>query len=574
MGTRFMCAEECTIHPDVKAAGPQGEGPRHRRHRPLDRTPRARPQEQALAADRGARPREQAGRDRGARQRASSRSRMREGDIEMGSLMAGQAAAMVCEIQPAAEIVDEIDDRGRGGHAPPRHAPGDAVARERPSLALVFPGQGSQRAGMLDARARDSTAGPAARRRRGARRASSCARIAADGPDEDLADTRVAQPLLYLADWAWGARCSKSGVEPVAVAGHWLGEFAALAVAGVFSVEAGLELVVERSRAHGRTPRRRRPAAWSRSSAWTPRRSRPCVDGHRGRLGRQRQRAGPGRHLRHARAAVEARRSALLEAGRAQGRAARGRRAVPLAADGAGRRRVRRDCSRSAQFADARIPVVQNTDPTPDDRRATHPGAPRRCRSPRRSAGPRRWHALATGRSDHARRGRSRAPCSRAWRSASRASTALAVEDAGIETIVEEVSVMPISRARSRWSPARRAASARAIARELARRGRAGRRQLLPGLARPTPTSVVADHRGGGRHARSRSRPTSRDSGAVRARWSTHVVERFGALDILVNNAGITRDGLLVRMSDEDWSAVISTNLTGVFYCTRAAARS
>lgn len=51
------------------------------------------------------------------------------------------------------------------------------------------------------------------------------------------------------------------------------------------------------------------------------------------------------------------------------------------------------------------------------------------------------------------------------------------------------------------------------------------------------------------------------------------VVERFGQLDILVNNAGITRDGLLVRMSDADWQAVISTNLNGVFFCTRAAAK-
>jgi len=51
------------------------------------------------------------------------------------------------------------------------------------------------------------------------------------------------------------------------------------------------------------------------------------------------------------------------------------------------------------------------------------------------------------------------------------------------------------------------------------------------------------------------------------------VVAEFGSLDILVNNAGITRDGLIVRMSDSDWSAVISTNLSGVFFCTRAAAK-
>jgi 3-oxoacyl-[acyl-carrier protein] reductase len=53
----------------------------------------------------------------------------------------------------------------------------------------------------------------------------------------------------------------------------------------------------------------------------------------------------------------------------------------------------------------------------------------------------------------------------------------------------------------------------------------------------------------------------------------TAVVEKFGQLDVLVNNAGITRDGLIVRMSDADWQAVISTNLTGVFYCTRAAGK-
>lgn len=51
------------------------------------------------------------------------------------------------------------------------------------------------------------------------------------------------------------------------------------------------------------------------------------------------------------------------------------------------------------------------------------------------------------------------------------------------------------------------------------------------------------------------------------------VVAESGRIDILVNNAGITRDGLLVRMSDEDWDAVIGTNLTGVFSVTRAAAK-
>lgn len=49
--------------------------------------------------------------------------------------------------------------------------------------------------------------------------------------------------------------------------------------------------------------------------------------------------------------------------------------------------------------------------------------------------------------------------------------------------------------------------------------------------------------------------------------------EAFGQVDILVNNAGITRDGLLMRMKDEDWDAVLDTNLKGAFYCCRAAAK-
>ncbi len=49
--------------------------------------------------------------------------------------------------------------------------------------------------------------------------------------------------------------------------------------------------------------------------------------------------------------------------------------------------------------------------------------------------------------------------------------------------------------------------------------------------------------------------------------------EAYGRLDILVNNAGITRDGLLLRMKDEDWDAVLETNLKGAFACTRAASK-
>jgi 3-oxoacyl-[acyl-carrier protein] reductase len=51
------------------------------------------------------------------------------------------------------------------------------------------------------------------------------------------------------------------------------------------------------------------------------------------------------------------------------------------------------------------------------------------------------------------------------------------------------------------------------------------------------------------------------------------VIKEFGGIDILVNNAGITKDGLLMRMSEQDWDDVISTNLKSVFNFTKAACR-
>jgi 3-oxoacyl-[acyl-carrier protein] reductase len=51
-------------------------------------------------------------------------------------------------------------------------------------------------------------------------------------------------------------------------------------------------------------------------------------------------------------------------------------------------------------------------------------------------------------------------------------------------------------------------------------------------------------------------------------------LEAFDTLDILVNNAGVARDRLLLRMSEEDWNAVLDTNLKGTFHCTKAVQRT
>lgn len=55
---------------------------------------------------------------------------------------------------------------------------------------------------------------------------------------------------------------------------------------------------------------------------------------------------------------------------------------------------------------------------------------------------------------------------------------------------------------------------------------------------------------------------------------TAQVLERLGGLDILVNNSGVTRDGLLMRMKDEDWDQVLDVNLKGAFHCIRAVSRT
>jgi 3-oxoacyl-[acyl-carrier protein] reductase len=58
------------------------------------------------------------------------------------------------------------------------------------------------------------------------------------------------------------------------------------------------------------------------------------------------------------------------------------------------------------------------------------------------------------------------------------------------------------------------------------------------------------------------------------ARMVESVVNTFGKVDILINNAGVARDGLVIRMSDDDWNTVLNIDLKSVFLCTRAVLRS
>ena len=119
-----------------------------------------------------------------------------------------------------------------------------------PGYALVFPGQGSQYIGM----GRDLHASsPAARAVFDEADTASqglLTRLIFGGPAEQLTDTVNAQPAIFAVSMAcWAALRASAGVlEPAFVAGHSLGEYSALAAAGVFSFATGLHLVRERGR--------------------------------------------------------------------------------------------------------------------------------------------------------------------------------------------------------------------------------------------------------------------------------------------------------------------------------------
>jgi len=88
--------------------------------------------------------------------------------------------------------------------------------------------------------------------------------------------------------------------------------------------------------------------------------------------------------------------------------------------------------------------------------------------------------------------------------------------------------------------------------------------------------SVVVGYRSGQEEAEALAREIG--GRAIQADVSSaddarRLVEEAGDLDILVNNAGLTRDGLLARMSDDDWRTVLDTNLSSVFYTCRAVTR-
>lgn len=101
--------------------------------------------------------------------------------------------------------------------------------------------------------------------------------------------------------------------------------------------------------------------------------------------------------------------------------------------------------------------------------------------------------------------------------------------------------------------------------------GRDGYRVAFTGRDADTVTRVAGFLGEGGATVHGIVAELSRGEDVQRMVAETH--QRFDRLDLLVNNAGITRDGLLLRMKDQDWDEVLTVNLKAAFQATRAAAR-
>ena len=397
-----------------------------------------------------------------------------------------------------------------------------------------------------------------ARQRRVA--ASTSSGSASTATPTELVDTAVQQPALVATSLAVLAACARAGIEPDFVVGHSVGEFAALAAAGAMTVEEAIALVRERGIAMAEAAARH-PGSMAAILG--------LEDEVVETLCRKILGVWPANYNCPGQIVVSGENDAVDECcERAQEEGAR--RAVKLKVSGAFHSPL------VARAADRLRPAIERV-------KFQEPVAPfmstvtARIESAQRMApllvdqltAPVRFTQAASEldarRRPHVRRGRPRQRALRA-RQADRPQRQgdLGEQPRGARQAPRGARRRSVSFASLEGKTALVTGASRgigrAIAAELARAG----------------ASVVVGYRSGKDEAEALAAEIG--GRAVQADVSSaedaqRLVEEAGDLDILVNNAGLTRDGLLARMSDDDWRTVIETNLSSVFYTCRAVCR-
>ena len=426
-------------------------------------------------------------------------------------------------------------------------------------VAFCFPGQGSIEAGM----GRDfAEAVPAAMdvfRRGSAATGLDLERLCFHADAEELVDTAVQQPALVATSLAVLAALREHGVEADFVIGHSVGEFAALAAAEAMTLEEAMALVRERGLAMAEAAARN-PGSMAAILGLAD----DVVEG----LCRRILGVWPANYNCPGQIVVSGEHLAVdecIEQAQSEG----ARRAVKLKVSGAFHSPL------VARAADRLRPAIEKV-------RFQEPVVP--------------FMSTVTARVESAQRmgpllvDQLTAPV-RFTQSASE------LMRGGVRTFVEVGPSNVLSGLVKRIDRSVKAVSINSIealerlpellAEQRDVRALEGKRALVTGaskgigraiaeeLAR-AGAEVVVGYRTGAEEAEALAREI--EGRAVQADVSNaeeaaRLVEEAGDLDILVNNAGLTRDGLLARMSDDDWRTVIETNLSSVFYTCRAVCR-
>ncbi len=427
-------------------------------------------------------------------------------------------------------------------------------------VAFCFPGQGSLEEGM----GREiAEAFPAAREvyRIGSEATGlDLEELCFSTPLERLVDTEVQQPALVATSLAILAAMRDRGLEPDVVVGHSVGEFAALAAAGSLETGTAIGLVRERGLAMAEAARQR-PGAMAAILG--------LADEEVEKLCRRIVGVWPANYNCPGQVVVSGEHEAVEECC-AEAASLGARRAVVLKVSGAFHSPLVAKAADRLRPALERVKFHEPLSPFMSTVTAKIEPAQKGRRTARRPADrPGAVHAGCDGADSHGRydvRGGWPRKCPLGARQADRPRSQDDVGQLDREPRARAGSTRSVTQAfcslegKTALVTGASKGIGRAIASELAG---AGASVVLSYRTGADEAETLAAELG----ARALQADVS-DPGSAAA-----LVEEAGDVDILVNNAGVTRDGLLVRMSDDDWNTVIDTNLASCFYTCRAAAR-